>query len=241
MNESVLERLLEERTILVLANVSGFQQTDSDLIKAFVERGGVIMAFGPQIPFGRTYERTALFGGSEKSETFHTRIAKASASRSNDTVTQFPRIELPAWEATTASIGAKYEDGSGAILVNKFGNGTVFTILPDASFSSEHLEQIVLDLVNTALTIVEKPRLFGIRGTDHNFDIALQQNGTTVSGAIVNHNAETRRVGIQLPAPGRCTIRSGTGQADLVRPSTTTKRIEATIPSNEVMIVRCKK
>ncbi|MDQ3688090.1 MAG: DUF4434 domain-containing protein, partial [Acidobacteriota bacterium] len=37
MNEDVLKRLLKERTTLVLPNVSGFQQTDSDLVKAFVE------------------------------------------------------------------------------------------------------------------------------------------------------------------------------------------------------------
>jgi hypothetical protein len=41
-NKEVLERLLKEKTVLVLANVSGFQQTDSDLIKAFVMRGGVM-------------------------------------------------------------------------------------------------------------------------------------------------------------------------------------------------------
>ncbi|MGH9903668.1 MAG: hypothetical protein ACRD68_17815, partial [Pyrinomonadaceae bacterium] len=67
MNEGVLERLLKERTVLVLPNVSGFQQTDSDLVKAFVERGGVVVAFGPQIPMGRSYERRELFGGEETS------------------------------------------------------------------------------------------------------------------------------------------------------------------------------
>ena len=50
MNPSVLERLLSTRRVLVLPDISGFQQTDSDLIDAFVKRGGVVAAFGPQIP-----------------------------------------------------------------------------------------------------------------------------------------------------------------------------------------------
>ena len=37
LNKDVLKRLLSERTVLVLPNVSGFQQTDGELIKAFVE------------------------------------------------------------------------------------------------------------------------------------------------------------------------------------------------------------
>jgi hypothetical protein len=65
LNNDVLSRLLTERTVLVLPNVSGFQQTDSDLIKAFVEQGGVIIAFGPQVPMGRSYERSELFGVDE--------------------------------------------------------------------------------------------------------------------------------------------------------------------------------
>ncbi|MGH9880047.1 MAG: DUF4434 domain-containing protein, partial [Pyrinomonadaceae bacterium] len=69
MNKDVLARLLKERTVLVLPNVSGFQQTDSDLVKALVAQGGVIVAFGPQIPMGRSYEREELFGGGESQET----------------------------------------------------------------------------------------------------------------------------------------------------------------------------
>ena len=65
MNKDVLARLLKERSVLILPNVSGFQQTDSDLIKSFVEQGGVVVAFGPQIPMGRTYERRELFGAEE--------------------------------------------------------------------------------------------------------------------------------------------------------------------------------
>ncbi|HEX6729028.1 MAG TPA: DUF4434 domain-containing protein, partial [Pyrinomonadaceae bacterium] len=65
MNNDVLARLLKEPTVLVLPNVSGFQQTDSDLIKSFVEQGGVIVAFGPQVPMGRSYERRELFGVEE--------------------------------------------------------------------------------------------------------------------------------------------------------------------------------
>ena len=65
MNKDVLARLLEEKSVLILPNVSGFQQTDSDLIKSFIEQGGVVVAFGPQLPMGRSYERRELFGVEE--------------------------------------------------------------------------------------------------------------------------------------------------------------------------------
>jgi hypothetical protein len=65
MNESVLDRLLSTHRVLVLPDLSGFQQTDSDLIHAFVQRGGVLVAFGPQIPMGRTFDRDRLLGRRE--------------------------------------------------------------------------------------------------------------------------------------------------------------------------------
>ena len=241
MNEDVLKRLLEEKTVLVLANVSGFQQTDSDLIKAFVEGGGVLVAFGPQIPFGRTFERKDLFGGDAKLETPHTRItAKSDVISSRNAAATFPRSSIPAWEAGTASTVAEYEDGSAAILMNNFGKGTVFTILPGAQFSAEHLPRLVRDVLNAALKITKEPPLLEITGADHNVDIAVQQSRKKMTAAIVNHRSSTLRVAIYPPGLPSCSTQTGTGPEVFVSPNSKTKRIEVPIPKNEVVILRCK-
>lgn len=242
MNEDVLKRLLVEETVLVLANVSGFQQTDSDLIKAFVEGGGVVVAFGPQIPYGRTFERKDLFGGDSQPEKFHAQItAKSDAITSKNAVALFPRTKLPSWQADTSSVVAEYEDGSAAILLNKFGKGTVFTILPDAPFSAERLPQLARDVLDAALKISEKRSVLEITGIDQNVDIAVHQARMGLYAAIVNHNSSTRRVAIKpAGALPKCSTQIGTGRTVFISTNGKMNRIEVPIPENEVVILRCE-
>lgn len=236
MNEDVLKRLLAERTVLVLGNVSGFQQTDSDLIKAFVEAGGVLVAFGPQIPYGRSYDRRELFGGDHSAATFHTSVSGGRV------VAQFPKSELPSWRTTTASVMARYEDGSAAIVKNKFGKGTVFAILPSATFAAENLPGHVRAVLNEALRIHEKPPLLKITGTNNDFDIAFQRTEVNLSVAVVNHNSSKQVIRITnsgLP-PQQCSTRIGTEKTVLLKLGDMTHQGEITIPKKEVAVVRCK-
>ncbi len=138
MNRSVLARLLQNRTVLILPDISGFQQTDSDLIKAFVEQGGVILAFGPQIPMGRSYKRTELFGVEESKSQVHNAIVVREAL--GDRVRAgnkfaLPDVRLPSWTIAGARAAATFDDGSAAILVNSYGKGKTVTIAPAASDS----------------------------------------------------------------------------------------------------------
>ena len=64
-NEDAIARLLEKRIAIVLPDVSGFQATDSRFVQEFLERGGAVLAFGPQLPMGNTYDRDELLGASE--------------------------------------------------------------------------------------------------------------------------------------------------------------------------------
>lgn len=242
MNEDVLKRLLEEKTVLVLTNVSGFQQTDSDLVKAFIERGGTVVAFGPQIPYGRTFERKDLFGGHSQPEKVHTRItANRRAIASSNSVVPFPQTKLLSWQADTASVVAEYEDGSAAVLLNKLGKGTVFTILPDAPFSAEHMPQLLRDVLNAALAASGKQRLLEIAGTGRNSDIAVYQTSTHLYAAIVNHSPSTRRVAVQhVDTLTNCSTQIGTERTRLSNPNRKTHRIEVPIPQNEVVILRCE-
>jgi len=234
MNEDVLKRLLRERVVLVLANVSGFQQTDSDLIKAFVEAGGVVVAFGSQIPYGRSYERKDLFGGDQSTARSHTSVSSGKA------IMRFPGSELPTWRPTTAKVVAKYEDGSAAILMNKFGKGTTFMILPDARFSAAFLPEMVRTVLNTALRLSDNPPLVEITGTDENMDVAVRQTHTTFAVTVVNHNPSERRIGIKPSVQiAECRAQTGTARPISVRPDPKTNRIVFSVPKNEALILDC--
>jgi hypothetical protein len=198
MNEEVLARLVKEPTVLVLPNVSGFQQTDSDLIKGFVEQGGVVVAFGPQIPMGRSYERQELFGIEEtQGNATHTALivqevigerAKAG-SRFNLSV-----LQLPSWTTKGARVIATFEDGSPAVTINKYRKGTLVTVLPDAWTAAENMPELVRDVLDYAVTLRGRSTLVDIVGTNENSDMAVAQTATGFRVAVVNYNSAVMEV-----------------------------------------------
>ena len=202
-NPDVLERLIKERTILVLANVSGFQQTDSDMIKEFVERGGVIVTFGELIPMGRTYERRELFGGEESGEKLHRSIVvkKAFGSRvPGGKGFAFPPVKLPSWKADKAQVVAEFEDGSAALFVNHYGKGLVVTIVSDATLAALRFPDLVRDAFDQELTAENRSGLIDVIGADDNFDTVTKTTEKGFNVAIINHH----------PQAGRVTLRSTT-------------------------------
>ena len=192
-NPDVLERLLREKTVLVLANVSGFQQTDSDLIKAFVERGGVVVAFGPQIPMGRSYERKDIFGIEEAGRTAtHSgvivKVAIGNRARLGNKY-QVKGVELPFWAGSGARVVAAFEDGSPAITINKFGKGAAIAILSDASASVQNFPELVRDVLGQAESLSGSVSLVDIIGGSENTDVAVRRTLNGFRVAFVNHNA----------------------------------------------------
>lgn len=192
MNPAVLDRLLAERIVLVLADVSGFQQTDSDLIKAFVERGGVVLTFGPQIPMGRTYERGVLFGGDELPATMRNLMVlrkkigpRAPAGRSY----KLPHAISGGWKATTAEVIAAYGNGEAAITLNNFGKGTVITILPDSDFAATNFPDLTRDMLDTALKAAGRSSMIDITGANENVETAIKRTQKGFNFAIANHNS----------------------------------------------------
>ena len=191
-NKEVLERLLKERTALVLANVSGFQQTDSDLIKAFVERGGVIIAFGRQIPMGRSYERREIFGVDETREMpTHTGVIVKDAigdrvkAGSNFALSG---TQLPSWTTSNARVIATFEDNSSAITVNKYGKGRAITVLPDAETAVQNMPELVRDVMEYAMLSAGSAPSVDIIGGNERTDAAVEQTRDGFRVAFVNHN-----------------------------------------------------
>jgi hypothetical protein len=205
MNDDVLNRLLAERAVLVLPNVSGFQQTDSDLFKAFVERGGVVVAFGPQIPMGRSYERRELFGGEETtSERPHTAMvikeAVGGRARAGERI-PLSGVKLPSWAARGARVVAEFEDGSAAALINRHGKGTVVTIVPDAWTAAQSAPGLVRDLIEYATASAGHTPLVDVLGMNERTDVATARTAGGFRVAVVNHNESELEVTLKPLGP----------------------------------------
>ncbi len=217
MNKDVLARLLKEPTVLVLPNVSGFQQTDSDLIKGFVEHGGVVVAFGPQIPMGRTYERAQLFGADETEgmkkhwavvvkETVGGRVKLASRFALKES-------ELPMWTINEARVIATFEDNSAAIIANRFGKGIVVSIFPDAWTAARDFPDLARDVIDYALRSTGAESPVDIVGANENMDMAVGKTTAGFSVALVNHNSSQVEV---ILKPTKSKVDSVGSWADLV-------------------------
>jgi hypothetical protein len=200
MNKDVLARLLKEPTVLVLPNVSGFQQTDSDLIKAFVEQGGAVVAFGPQIPMGRSYERRELFGVDEAGGMpQHTAVVvKEAVGERAKPGSRFAltNTQLSAWTITQGKVIASFEDNSPAIVANKFGKGIVVSVFSDAPTAVRHFPELIRDVFDYALFSIGAESLVDVVGANENTDVAVGTSPDGFSVAFVNH--DSRKVEVEI-------------------------------------------
>jgi hypothetical protein len=193
-NQDVLARLLREGTVLVLPNVSGFQQTDSDLIKAFIEQGGVVVAFGTQIPMGRSYERRELFGGDEaETKLRQSLIVKDATLRRLPMGSRFSlsSLEITSWKPSGARVLATFDDGSAAILAHRYGKGMTIAILPDALTMAKLAPDLMREVLDYALQSQQKLRLVEVLGANENVDLAVQKTSASLKLALVNHHDQT--------------------------------------------------
>jgi hypothetical protein len=211
MNQDVLARLLSERTVLMLPNVSGFQQTDSDLIKSFVEQGGVVVAFGPQIPMGRSYERNELFGADESGARNHMAlVVKEALGERVKAGSRFDlsRTQLPAWTITRARVIASFEDDSPAIIANRFGKGLVISFFPDAWAVAREFPDLMRDVIDYALDSAGADSPVDIIGGNENIDVAVGKTASSFSVALVNHNSSKVEV-ILRPTKSQASVAGG--------------------------------
>jgi hypothetical protein len=175
-----------------LPNVSGFQQTDGDLIKAFVEQGGVIVAFGPQIPMSRSYERQELFGVDETQATAaHSSLIVESAIGTRAKTASrigYKKDKAPVWKLKGARMIASFDDDSPAVTVNKYGKGAAIAILCDASTAAQKMSPLILDTLDYARSLRGGSSLVDIIGTNEKTDMSVSKTANGFRVAIVNHN-----------------------------------------------------
>ncbi|MBA3231255.1 MAG: DUF4434 domain-containing protein [Acidobacteria bacterium] len=239
MNPDVLDQLLRTRRVLVLTDISGFQQTDSDLIDAFLKKGGTVVALGPQIPMGRTFDRDEVFGGREMGTASRTSIrARERISRRVEpgTTRRFSEhVTLPLWEATSGRVLAAFEDGTPAALANRYGEGLAISVLAPASRLALDFPELLRDVFDLALDHAGHPPLPDIAGLTEESDIAVRRTPDGVGIAIVNHAAQPQRVEISAPA-GRGAWTDAAGGADL--PVDAHGRLTTTVPPHGIRVLR---
>ncbi len=192
-NENVLRRLLAEKTVLVLPNVSGFQQTDSDLIKPFIEAGGVVVAFGPEVPMGRSYERSEIFGIDETTARgAHRAVVVQNAIGTRAKIgTRFVADtgESTVWQLKGGRLIARFEDGSPAVTVNRYGKGAAIVVVPDAQSAVRNMGQLVRDVLEYAGSLRNQPALVDVVGANEKSDIAIASTANGFRVALINHGA----------------------------------------------------
>ncbi len=195
MNEAQLRGWQERKTALVLAGIAGMQDTDSRLLKAYVERGGTALLFGPDIPYGDLFDREALVGGKEGAKAPRARLVVKAGLAPAGTVAAKARpgrafalggAAAAAWTPTTAKAEAAFEDGRAAIMINKLGQGTVITCSLSLDQMAAKAPDLLLDIIDAALAGLGRSRVFDWQGLTEAMDLAQASAGESASLAAAN-------------------------------------------------------
>ncbi len=199
LNEEQLEYLLEKNYVLILPDISGMQDTDSLLLKEFVQKGGAAVLFGPHIPYGDRFDRAELCGGKENKAASHNWIEVKEAiqhrvSRGERFV--FESADLPSWSPTAGRAMVCFEDGSAALLINNFGKGTVITIPVNMTDLGRIAPGLIRDILDFALAQRGMKRAFDIIGANEDMDIAMSLKGGEYGLALVNYRDKAVEVKI---------------------------------------------
>lgn len=197
-NETAVARLLAAKTALILPDVSGFHKTDSDFIRAYVERGGAVVAFGPRLPMGNSYDRDKLLGAVEGAKAVRTAVVSTGeAGRRAPSGRRFALQGGPpisGWKTAGARVVAAFEDGSAAVFTNRVGKGIIASVALDAATAARDVPDIVRDVLDAALAATGAERAADILGTTENVDAASSRIPGGCRVAVVNHDASPREV-----------------------------------------------
>ncbi len=192
LNEEQLSFLLKTTSVLVLADVAGMQDTDSLLLKRFIEEGGAAVLTGPHIPYGDSFEREELCGGKENPAQVHSWIEiNEAVSDRVDKGARFrcPPVHVSSWSPGQGRAMAVFEDGSGAVIENRIGKGVVFTVLLSLDQAVEIMPDFLRDVFDSALQRRGVGLPFDVLGAQADTDVASSLEGGIYRLALVNYQA----------------------------------------------------
>jgi hypothetical protein len=245
LNEEQLEYLLAKKFVLVLPDIAGMQDTDSLLLKTFVERGGVAVLFGPHIPYGDGFVRSELCGGEEKPAKIQTQIeAKETLG---DRVRRgakfgFKPALFSSWAATTGKVLAAFEDGSAAALENRYGEGFIYTIPIETVKLVEIWPDFLREIFDRALAQRQVRRAFDILGAYEDMDFAMSSDEKERRLAVVNYRAVPVTIEIRsldlVPTGFYAVIDLRTGKQIKPKSGKELSRIELRIEANDFIALK---
>ncbi len=152
-----------------------------------------MVAFGPQIPMGRSYERGEIFGVDEAPATrAHTGlVVKNPVGNRVKGGSRFSlnEIQFPSWTAVNARVIATFEDNSPAVTINRYGKGMAITIMPDASTAAQNIPELARDVVDYAVLSGGSSLPVDIVGSNEKTDVAIEQTRNGFRIVVINHNS----------------------------------------------------
>ncbi|MBG0860142.1 MAG: DUF4434 domain-containing protein, partial [Bacteroidales bacterium] len=195
INKAQLQYLLDNKYVLILPDISGMQETDSELIETFVRMGGVVIAFGPRIPYGDRFNREALWGAEEispiQNNSMFSKIKtiKSPGERTKTgATTGFSPLISTSWNPSPDKRIADFADGSCAVFFNNYHKGRTYTISLSMKDASVIIPDLVRDILDDALDTYGISRPFDIYGIHDNMDVAMSGKEGKYSVMAANYN-----------------------------------------------------
>ena len=204
INREQLDFLLNNKYVLILPDISGMQETDSELLEAFVREGGVLIAFGPRIPYGDRFDREKLWGDKEitsiqKGKLFEQiRVTKSQGNRiKSGQMYSFAPLISTSWEPSDEGRIASYSDGTAAVFSNNYGNGKTYVITLSVDNAVNVFPDLIRDMLDTALGSYDLKRPFDLTGMDKTMDVSMNGSEKESSLSLSNYSDVVKQVKIR--------------------------------------------
>jgi hypothetical protein len=204
INQEQLDFLLKNKYVLILPDISGMQETDSELLEKFVREGGVVIAFGPRIPYGDRFDRVKLWGAEEitpiqeNSKFNGIKVLRSPGLRiKQNKIFHFNPLVSASWNPPAEKRIADFPDGSSAVFSNNYQKGRTYTISLSLKEAVNNFSDLLRDIFDEALNIYSITRPFDVYGITDNMDVSMNENNGQYSVMVANYGANPVNVYIK--------------------------------------------
>ena len=195
INREQLQYLLDNKYVLILPDISGMQETDSELIETFVRNGGVVIAFGPRIPYGDRFDREKFWGAEEISKIQNNKAFSSITIRRSpgkrtiiNQGSRFDPVVSTSWNPPVVNRIADYPDRTSAVFFNTYGEGRTYVITQSLTDAVNNFPDLIRDVLDEALGFIKINRYFDIYGMNDNTDVATNEDEGKYSVMVSNYN-----------------------------------------------------
>ena len=193
-NPEQIDYLLKNKYVVILPDISGMQETDSEMLEDFVKRGGTVIAFGSRIPYGDRFDREKLWGAHEliPVQDFHEydRLTVVNPGRRTHKGQSwsFTPVVSSAWTPAAGKTIASYPDGNASVFTNIYGEGKTYVVTMSAGNAVKICPDLIRDLLDDALTGYKVQRPFDVYGATRSMDISMKTGRTGYHISAANYS-----------------------------------------------------